>query len=363
LRRRHGDDYELAQAEFPADGAADQGQDMSRSRREFLKTAALTATIASLSPLPAAADTKSEKIRRHGIASLFDDLPGDIGLKIYSPSRKGKPGFTVQVNADKVLFAASAIKTFALCEALRQADSPDIVGALETKELALDAGVWSLGSPIFNPPDLSGMVSERTALEAMILRSDNTATDMIFNLAGADNIRRFIASAGLRRTRIPDSTRIFSGYLFGAANYKTITWDELLKLASEGRIANPFLNDVETLASTAEDFVSYYARALQGDFFRYDETLQEFRRILTLCDFIYLIPVPLGVSAYAKSGNADTPGFHARAFAGGMFFDDRWVYFAFLLNWYAPVADDTQTVEKFFLAINEALIRVRDTLS
>ena len=36
----------------------------------------------------------------------------------------------MQVNADKVLFAASAIKTFALCEALRQVDSPDIDNAL-----------------------------------------------------------------------------------------------------------------------------------------------------------------------------------------------------------------------------------------
>jgi len=338
---------------------------MIRFRREFLKTAAVTATFASFPAQAAGAATQFGVIRRDGIAKLFDDLPGDLGFKIHAPSPRGRPGLTVQANADKVLFAASAIKTFALCEALRQADSPDIDNALETKELPLDASVWTLGSPIFNPPDLSGMVSERTALEAMILRSDNTATDMIFNLAGADNIRKLIASAGLLQTRVPDNTRIFSGYVFGADNYKTITWAQLLELveASEGRFANPFLNDVETLASTAEDFVTYYSQALQGNFFQHGETLQEFRRILTLCDFIYLIPVPLGVSAYAKSGNADIAGFHARAFAGGMFFADRWVYFAFILNWYAPERDDPQTVQKFFAAIHEALRRVRDALS
>jgi beta-lactamase class A len=107
----------------------------------------------------------------------------------------------------------------------------------------------------------------------------------------------------------------------------------------------------------------YYSQTLQGGFFQHGETLQEFRRILTLCDFIYLIPVPLGVSAYAKSGNVDIAGFHARAFAGGMFFADRWVYFAFILNWYAPEGDDPQTVQKFFAAIHEALTRVRDALS
>jgi hypothetical protein len=40
----------------------------------------------------------------------------------------------------------------------------------------------------------------------------------------------------------------------------------------------------ETLASTAEDFITYHSQALQGNFFRHRETLQEFRRILTLCD-------------------------------------------------------------------------------
>jgi len=126
---------------------------------------------------------------------------------------------------------------------------------------------------------------------------------------------------------------------------------------------HPFLNNVETLASSADDFVSYYSRALQGEFFKHKETLHEFRRILTLCDFIYLIPVPLGVSAYAKSGNADTPNFHARSFAGGMLVSDHWVYFAFIINWYASSPDDPETVERFFSAIHEALKGLKELLS
>jgi beta-lactamase class A len=132
---------------------------------------------------------------------------------------------------------------------------------------------------------------------------------------------------------------------------------------SDGQIVHPLLNDVQTLASSADDFVSYYARALQGAFFQHKETLDEFRRVLTLCDFIYLIPVPLGVSAYAKSGNADMPDFHARSFAGGMFFGDQWVYFAFIINWYAPSGADPETVEEFFAAINESLKMVKAALS
>ena len=54
------------------------------------------------------------------------------------------------------------------------------------------------------------------------------------------------------------------------------------------------LNDVETLASSSDDFVSYYSGALQGAFFTHAETLQEFRRILSTGDAIWLLPLPLG---------------------------------------------------------------------
>jgi beta-lactamase class A len=57
----------------------------------------------------------------------------------------------VQLNSAKRLFGASANKTFVLCEALRQADSPNVAAVLEATELTLDSSVWSFGSPIFNP--------------------------------------------------------------------------------------------------------------------------------------------------------------------------------------------------------------------
>jgi beta-lactamase class A len=311
---------------------------MTPTRREFLRNAAATATFASVpvaakaAQSAAKAPSPSVELSPQQIQLALNSLPGDKAFKIFAPPAAGGPELLLEYQSSKQLFVASAIKTFALCEALRQADSPDIGHVLETTELALNDTVWSLGSPSFNSPDLSGIVSERTALEAMITRSDNTATDIIFKLVGADNIRSFVAGAGLINTLLPDSTRALTAYVFGASNYKTITWDELLQVV-QGPIVHPFLNDVETFASSADDLVSYYSRALQGEFFRHAETLQEFRRILTLCDFIYLVPLPLGVSAYAKSGNADFPGFHARSIAGAIFFSGRWVYFAFIINW------------------------------
>ena len=341
---------------------------MKRSRREFLKRAAATGAVAVATNPASARDVRS--ISPDAIVERFAALPGDVAFKILAPSPKGRKAFVASLGSDRMLFVASGIKSYVLCEAMRQADAqvdsqsdgPDIVDILEGRELALDSTVWAFGSPTFTPPDIQGVVSERTAMEAMITRSDNTATDMMFKATGADNVRAFIASAGLVNTLVPDSTRAFAGYLFGAPDYKNLTWEELQKVVQQPQ-AHPFLNTVQTLASSADDFVSYYSRALQGAFFKHAETLNEFRRILTLCDFIYLVPVPLGVSAYAKSGNADTTGFHARSFAGGMLFGGQWVYFAFIINWYAQSGADQQTVDAFYSAINASLSLVKDALS
>ena len=178
------------------------------------------------------------------IRATFANLPERKAVKIWAPSTNRTGAFLAELNAQQRLFSASANKAFILCERLRQLDSPSVEEQLVTNELNLDQNVWSLGSSVFNAPNLSGIVSERTAMEAMITHSDNTATDMILEQAGADSVRQFIGSIGLGNTMIPDSTRALAGYLFGAPNYRRITWDELVSLLGRP-FAVPPLNDVE----------------------------------------------------------------------------------------------------------------------
>src|SRR5438105_4872805 len=232
---------------------------MTHSRRDFLKTAAVTGTIVVAQAMPASA----KPIAPQQIVSRFAQLPGDVAFKIFAPSAKDKKAFVAELNVDRMLFVASAIKTFVLCEALRQADSPEVDEILEQRDLALDSTVWSFGSPTFTPPNISGTVSERTTMEAMITRSDNTATDMMFKVAGPENVRAFIATGGLTHTLVADSTRAFAGYLYGAPDYLNLTWERLQQVV-KGPIVHPFLNTVQTLASSAHDFVPDYSRALQG---------------------------------------------------------------------------------------------------
>lgn len=335
---------------------------MHPTRREFL-TGAAAATAGTL-PLPAMAAKTStnKKINADEVLSLFHSLPGEVAVKIYAPAVEGKPELLIESNASKRMFVGSAIKTFILCESLRQADSPDVVRTLTATQLTLDASVWSVDSATFNPPNLIGKVSQRTALEAMILHSDNTGTDMSIRHAGPDKVRAFIASAGLKNTQIPDSTRIFFGYLLGAKDYKNFTWEDLTAAANQPMV-NPPLNSVSTLASSADDFVSYYERALQGAFFKNKETLNEFRRILAMGDAIWLLPVPLGVSAFVKGGSIDVKDFHAVCAPGAMLFNDRWVYFCLTINWDAKGETDPATVQAFAKAGSRALTLVKDALS
>jgi len=236
-----------------------------------------------------------------------------------------------------------------------------LTAQIETHEVPLNKDIYSPGSPVFNPPDLSGLVTERTAMEAMILHSDNTGTDIVLKEAGVANVRKFIASIGLKNTMIPDSTRIFAAYVLGAPNYMTITWDELTSIPP-GPLAHPFLNDVQTLASSAADLVSFFSRALEGSFFAHRQTLLEFRRILSIGDINGLVRFPLGISAFGKAGYADISGSHARSIAGGLYFPKRWVYFSFVLNWDAQELDDATTVEAFYTAIRQTASLLREGL-
>jgi beta-lactamase class A len=347
---------------------------MQSDRREFLTRAGIGAAGAALcgrqvSAHPAtienrAADWDCASLKQE-ILELFSNLPDRKALKIWAPATRSGSEILIELNANMRMFVASTMKAIILCERLRHLDSQnrDVAEWIADNQLALNESVWSPGSPIFNPPDLSGKVSERTAMEAMVVHSDNTATDMVLKEDGAEAVRNFIHSIGLKNSMIPDSTRAFAGYLLGAPNYKTITWEELISIPA-GPLAHPFLNDVETLASSPDDLVSFFSRALQGDFFSpRKNTLFEFRRILLLGDINSLVPFPLGLSVFGKAGYADIAGSHARSIAGAVYFPNRWIYFSAVLNWDAEQAADPETVDAFYRAIHKSIVLLQQNLS
>ena len=288
--------------------------------------------------------------RRHLLVEAFKRLPGRHGLKIWSPGRVGARDFLATVNPDTALFCASSFKAFALAEFLRRLEAGDT--ALD-ELLPVDERVWSLGAPVLTPlpGTVAGRIQAETALEAMISRSDNTATDMVLARVGVQRVRRFIASIGLTDTRIPDNTRQFFAYVGGAANWQTISWEQLLALAqANAPLADRLINNVQTMAVSPHDFVSFYSRALQGRFFQRSDTLETFRSILALADAIPLT-MPLGVNAFMKGGSIDFGGEHALSIAGGVFIPQRgWAYYSLMINWLDGEGGTVEQVQGPFTA-------------
>ena len=324
---------------------------MTPSRRMFLSTAAGSAALAAI-PLSASANSSR---RPHGLARRivddFNRLPGQKGLKVWIPGRHRTSELLAVINPDTPLFCASSFKVFVLAEFLRQTEA----GQASLDELLpVDESVWSIVAPVLTPlpGTVTGRIRARTALEAMMGHSDNTATDIALARTGPDRVRRFIASIGLTDTRIPDSTRQYFAYIAGAANWRTIGWTELLALFErDSPPADRIVNNVQTMVSTPDDFVSFYSRALQGQFFQQPATLTTFRTILAQLPDRIASLMPLGVNAFLKGGNIDFGGEHALSLAGGIFLPPHdWAYFSLMINWLDSDSDATADVPAQYAA-------------
>jgi beta-lactamase class A len=270
----------------------------------LLVLAGATAGIAAVAPVRAAPT---------GVPGLLDDflaLPGrkSAALDVDAVTNPWR----VTHDPDTPLFCGSAFKTFVLATYLKEVEADRLS---ESEELAIDDSVRSVGGGVFE--HLTGTTSAQIVLEAMIAHSDNTATDVALLRLGPDKVRAFIREAGLHQARIPDSTRRFFSYIDGYPPGQDMGWkgiEEMQAGKTQGTPRDP-INGEETMVCPASEFVSYYKRALAGEFFAKKETLVEFKRIQTMADAIALV-VPQDTPAYLKGGNIDWNGFHCLAVAG-----------------------------------------------
>jgi beta-lactamase class A len=333
---------------------------MDHSRRIFLLGAATTAAL-GVSMYPSVGRSPQSNLSDK-IVAAFDQLPGKKALQFLAPASQTSPEWSANLNPDTPLFCGSSFKAYVLAEFLRQVEAGKI--SLQ-EQLSLDDSVYSLSSTVFNPPNLAGKVTAQTVLEAMISHSDNTATDMALKRVGAEQVRQLITEIGLKNTRIPTSTRQFFAYVFGDPNWQTISWSKLNQLANAAKSpypARPIINDTETMVCSPSDFVSFYSRALQGQFFKQPATLAKFRAILSLADAIAMT-MPLGASAFLKGGSIDAPPDYVLSIAGGMWVNNRWVYFSLINNWQAANATAAApTIQKYIATAKQIFAWVKEDL-
>ncbi len=277
----------------------------------------------------------------------FKGFPGTTSFRIDVGDEK-----LVSKSPGRQLFVASTIKTFIVCQYLRDVESGRLS---EDEQVSVDDNVRTESSPVFS--NLTGTTPARSILEALITHSDNTATDIALLHVGPDRVRSFIAAEGLRATLIPDSTRRFFSYNNGAPVGVDIGWSGVQQvLALQQPVGPPHapLNEQQTLASSADNMVSYYKRAMAGGFFTKPTTLQEFKRIHLNNSFF-----PDDTIGYAKGGdvnllaeNLTVADFHALAVAGQMVVNAIPVTFCFVVNWMSVDPNSTSTtLEPAFIEV------------
>ena len=337
-------------------------------RRRTLVRLASGLTLAALAAAGAAAQANaddSDESSDQQIDGLraalrrFRALPGTPSYLVHA----GQGGSLRRIahRPNLFLFTASAYKTFVLGQYLRDVEAGRLAG---DEQLAIDDSVRNFGSPVFL--NLAGTTEARVVLEAMIAHSDNIATDRATLKVGADRVRALIAQAGLRSIRIPDTTRLFGSYLFGAPAGVDLGWPGILQAAENppGE-PRPPLNDVVTLAGSARDFVSWYEQTLAGAFFTRPETLIEFKRIQAMSEQI-VKAVPQDTPAYAKGGEVVSfLGFNAKSFAGQIVVGAEKqipVTFGFLVNWDGPASDFPAVEAEYFAAIKDVLESLKRAL-
>ena len=144
-------------------------------RQSLLAGAAAAAGAIGLAPRVAAQAAPpawdQDELSQEVITTL-GRLPGQQALKLWAPADGGRPPWGAEVNPDQQRFVASTFKAYVLAEYLHSAEEAidpqsdvavaDQLTAEMARTLTLDERVFCLSSPVFNPPDLTGLVSTRT---------------------------------------------------------------------------------------------------------------------------------------------------------------------------------------------------------
>ncbi len=313
------------------------------------------AGIAAIGQLQMRGAMAASSVAKWNVLDAFIALPGRKSALI-EIDRSGEP-WRISHDPDAALFCGSCFKTFVLATYLQAVEAGKLS---EAEQLRIDDDVRSTGGGVFE--FLTGTTSARVVLEAMIAHSDNTATDVAMKRVGVENVRAFIKKAGLASARIPDSTRRFFSYVSGYPVGTDMGWAGIEKMkvgTTPG--TRPSINDTQAMVCSARDFVSYYKRALAGEFFRKPETLTEFRRIQAMADSI-AVAIPPNTPAYMKGGSIDWDGFHCMASAGQMIVRERPVTFSMTVNWTDKDGSQEKIVAAYIKSVAEAMTRIRDEL-
>lgn len=147
------------------------------------------------------------------------------------------------------------------------------------------------------------------AAEAMIAVSDNTATDLVLRVVGADRVRDLLRELGLRETTIPDSTQSIYARFRREPGWRPVA-----------------------CLTTMEDLTAFYA-ATVGERVLGEQATDRFLDLMRQEDILQGNRWPNEVTCYRKSGMLEPPPQLAMGMAGAFVSATGEVTsFAFALN-------------------------------
>ena len=132
-------------------------------------------------------------MQKERILDMLSSLKGTIGFAAFDPSA----GESVSFNPDAPIQAASVIKLFVMAEAFRQREAGlfDFEAPVTVRE---ENHLPSCGALTYMRAPLTLPWGDLVTL--MIILSDNTATNMLIDRLGMDNINAMIDSLGMKNT-------------------------------------------------------------------------------------------------------------------------------------------------------------------
>ena len=135
-----------------------------------------------------------------GVMSAIQDFTVHTGGVVGVAAKHLETGGRVSHNADTVFFTASTLKVPLLVELYRQVDA-GIINMNQRIDLTDALRVPGSGVLKELASGLQPTVHDLAML--MIIISDNTATDILYNRVGGDNINNTMQQLGLTHTHIP----------------------------------------------------------------------------------------------------------------------------------------------------------------
>jgi beta-lactamase class A len=234
------------------------------------------------------------------VAARTDGFGGTIGVA----ARHLRTGAEIMLNEDVIFPTASTFKTVLLYEVFRQVDA----GKLDLSErITIQDRHRVPGSGVIQDLDAGAVLTLKDVATLMIVLSDNSATDIIFDRLGAEAIATAVRDLGMASTSLPLPTWNILAGLIDRGDDPDLTYAELkqtLKRVDPAWDCDALKETPDNDITTPRDYRNLYLAIHAG------EGLSEAGRagvldILKRQSVSDRLParLPLGVTAAHKTGS------------------------------------------------------------